>query len=108
MANHKQSIVTFKAEGSLVQALKALPNRSEFIRAAILSALDNVCPLCQGTGLLTPEQKTHWAKFAEDHALRECGDCHEWHIVCRRSPAEHVHARHGKRAPERQSTRKGN
>ncbi|MBP7937156.1 MAG: CopG family transcriptional regulator [Phycisphaerae bacterium] len=96
MPNHKQSIVTFKAEGSLVEALKTLPNRSEFIRAAILAALDNVCPLCQGTGLLTPEQKAHWAKFAEDHAVRECGDCHEWHIVCCRPPAERVHTRQRK------------
>lgn len=101
MPNHKHSIVTFKAEGSLVEALRGLPNRSEFIRAAILAALENVCPLCQGTGLLKPQQKMHWAKFTEDHALRECGDCHEWHIVCRRAPAERVHGGRGRRTSNR-------
>jgi hypothetical protein len=78
------SIVTFKADPSLLEALQGIENRSEFIRAALLSALDNICPLCKGRGLLTPNQKEHWASLAADHSLEECDDCHEFYLVCRR------------------------
>jgi len=91
MAGAEQSIVTFKADPSLVEALRMVPNRSAFIRSAILAALENQCPLCAGTGILTPEQKRHWSKFAEDHAVQECAECHEWHLVCARGGEEHSH-----------------
>jgi len=80
----KSEIITFKADSSLLDALHGIRNRSEFIRAAILSALENVCPLCGGTGILTPEQRNHWDQFAADHTVEECDDCHEVHLVCRR------------------------
>lgn len=94
MTNSKQKdcIITFKADTSLLAALKSIPNRSEFIRAAILTALESFCPLCQGTGVLTPNQKTHWDAFARRHPMRECDDCHEVHLVC---PQEGAAARHG-------------
>ena len=92
MAQNKERIVTFKADEALVGALRAIPNRSEFIRSAILAALDNSCPLCLGTGLLTPEQKTHWNTFAADHAVQECTQCHEWHLVCSHEPNTPAHA----------------
>ncbi len=82
---HLESVITFKADAALMAALKRVPNRSEFIRAAILAALDNHCPLCGGTGVLTPHQKTHWEVFARRHPLRECSDCHEAHLVCEQS-----------------------
>ena len=78
----KQEIVTFKVDSSLLEVLRELPNRSEFIRRAILNSLDNVCPLCQGSGVLTPNQKKHWDSFLSDHQLAECDDCHEIHLVC--------------------------
>ena len=77
-----QTIVTFKADTSLVEAMKHVPNRSEFIRTAILTALDSLCPLCSGSGVLTANQKNHWDEFARTHAVRECEDCHEVHMVC--------------------------
>jgi hypothetical protein len=82
MGQQKQAIVTFKAEQALAEALRAIPNRSAFIRAAVLAALDNVCPLCHGTGILSPDQKRHWEKFAESHRVAECDECHEWHLIC--------------------------
>ncbi len=82
MSQSKQAIVTFKAEPSLVEALRGVPNRSAFIRSAVLAALENTCPLCNGAGILTPEQKAHWEAFAVDHSVTECRDCHEWHLVC--------------------------
>ena len=86
MAKQKDEIITFKADRSLLDAMRGIPNRSAFIRSAILAALDSTCPLCQGTGVLTPEQRRHWEEFAVDHALAECEDCHELHVVCGRRP----------------------
>jgi hypothetical protein len=87
----KESVITFKADASLLEALKNIPNRSEFIRSAILGALESYCPLCQGTGVLSPNQKTHWNAFAAHHPLRECEDCHEVHLICSQddSPQQH-------------------
>lgn len=84
----KSEIITFKADSSLIEALHGIPNRSEFIRSAILSALQNICPLCGGAGLLTPGQMNHWDQFARDHRLEECEDCHEIRLVCQKSPRE--------------------
>ena len=78
----KKEIITFKVNAALRGAMKGIPNRSEFIRAAILAALDSACPLCCGTGILTPEQKEHWQRFAVDHPIEECEDCQAVHLVC--------------------------
>jgi len=78
----KQEIIAFKVDKALAEALGRLPNRSEFIRAAILSALKNSCPLCQGTGLLSPEQKRHWESFLHSHTLNTCDECQAVHLVC--------------------------
>jgi hypothetical protein len=86
MSKNKQAIVTFKADESLLEVLRSLPNRSAFIRSAVLQALDHLCPLCQGTGILTPPQKEHWEEFAADHSMEECTECHEWRLVCAHEP----------------------
>ena len=90
MARPKDEIITFKADASLLEAMRGIPNRSAFIRAAILAALESTCPLCQGTGVLTPEQQQHWDDFAVDHAVVECEKCHVLRVVCtnRRDGAE--------------------
>ena len=78
----KQDVITFKVDESLREALEQVPNRSEFIRSAIQAALEGTCPLCRGTGTLTPEQRRHWQAFARCHSLRTCDDCHAVHLVC--------------------------
>jgi hypothetical protein len=78
----KQEIISFKVDKTLVSALEGIENRSEFIRAAILSALQNICPLCKGSGILTPDQYRHWDNFSQNHTVEECGTCHAYHIVC--------------------------
>jgi hypothetical protein len=95
MAKNKQEIITFKADSSLLDAMKGIPNRSAFIRSAVLAALDSMCPLCRGTGVLTPDQRKHWEAFAVDHAVTECEECHELHVVCARRPAGPRRAGHG-------------
>lgn len=78
----KQELITFKVDSSLSEALRGIPNRSEFIRHAILVALDNVCPLCAGSGILSSNQRKHWEHFSNHHKLEECEECHEVHLVC--------------------------
>ncbi len=92
MAKDKQDIITFKVPESLRDAMKGIPNRSEFIRTAVLTALNSVCPLCKGTGILMPNQKTHWDKFAADHHIEECRTCRARHLVCAaKETADEVH-----------------
>jgi hypothetical protein len=85
------TLFTFKADPALAEALRAVPNRSLFIRTALLAALDSACPLCQGTGVLTLEQRGHWEAFVKHHPLRECGDCSARHPVCDHEHDEHAH-----------------
>jgi hypothetical protein len=80
----KQDIITFKVDRKLHDILKNMPNRSEFIRSAILNTLGSICPLCNGTGVLTPEQKGHWDEFTTDHSLEICDNCNELMLVCSR------------------------
>jgi hypothetical protein len=90
MARVKHGMVTFKVDASLLAAMEGIANRSEFIRGAVLAALESACPLCKGTGILTPNQKRHWDAFAVDHSVRACHDCHEVALVCTKRRRRHV------------------
>jgi hypothetical protein len=78
----KAHIITFKANDALKEALEGITNRSEFIRGAILSALEGACPLCRGTGVLSEEQRLHWKEFSTTHGVQRCDDCNVNHLVC--------------------------
>ena len=78
----KQSIITFKVDDELLQIIRDIPNRSAFIRSAILDALGSVCPLCNGSGMLSKKQKQHWDDFSADHHIRSCDECNENILVC--------------------------
>ncbi len=78
----KQDTITFKADAALVEALRGMPGRSDFLRAAVLAALNNTCPLCKGSGILTIRQMEHWAAFAKKHHFEKCGECDEYQLVC--------------------------
>jgi len=80
----KLEVVTFKAEAPLVEALEGVPNRSEFIRSAILSALEGSCPLCGGRGSLSLEQRRHWDEFMKRHKVKRCKECSGMTISCGR------------------------
>ena len=54
---NKGEIITLKVDEALLEALSGIQNRSAFIRSAILSALGNICPLCNGLGTLTSSPK---------------------------------------------------
>jgi hypothetical protein len=79
----KQETVTFKVDEDLMEIIKEIPNRSEFIRRAILSAMGTICPLCNGSGMLTPNQKKHWDDFSVNHVIARCRQCDERVLVCK-------------------------
>ncbi len=81
----RSEIISFKADESLVDALSGVPNRSEFIRNALLSALENTCPLCGGTGVITPNQRKHMRELEQNHSFKVCSGCREVKIVCDKS-----------------------
>jgi len=91
MKKEKLDIITFKVPESLRDAMKGIHNRSEFIRTALVAALDSLCPLCKGTGVIMPNQRTHWDSFTTEHHFEECDTCSAVHVVCDRSPHETVH-----------------
>jgi hypothetical protein len=79
---HDYEVITFKADRDLLEAMQGISNRSAFIRQAILAALDSTCPVCSGTGVLTPNQQNHWSEFMQHHRLEKCDNCREIHLVC--------------------------
>ena len=81
-AQTKPEVITFKADPALAAALRGIPNRSAFIRAALSATLAGVCPLCRGTGRLSQDQHRHWEAFTDTHSLEECRRCHALHLVC--------------------------
>lgn len=82
MDSSKHEVVTFKVDSALSEKLNKIRNRSEFIRQALLVALDNHCPLCNGSGVLTQHQKQHWDEFIKNHSFRRCDSCMEYHLTC--------------------------
>jgi hypothetical protein len=80
---------SFKADRDLVALLKGVRNRSEFIRNAILAALGDTCPLCNGTGILQPRQRHDWDAFTRSHPVAECKRCHGRVFTCDGEPLTH-------------------
>jgi hypothetical protein len=82
MSISKTDLITFKVEHPLAELINKMPNKSDFIRKSILASLQNTCPLCQGTGVLTPQQQGHWKSFTEHHKIERCADCNAVHLQC--------------------------
>lgn len=74
-ADRQQEIVTFKVDKALLDALKGIPNRSRFIREAIAAALNQACPICNGSGRLTAEQRALLEEFKGRPVLKRCETC---------------------------------
>jgi hypothetical protein len=82
----REHTVCFKVDTATAETMHGIPNRSDFLRSAVLAALRNTCPVCRGTGHLSPRQMSHWRTFAESHAFERCTDCEEYHWVCAATP----------------------
>jgi hypothetical protein len=42
-----------------------------------------VCPVCNGSGMLSKNQKRHWDDLSTDHTMKLCNDCNETILVCK-------------------------
>lgn len=94
MKKQKDETITFKVDRSLLEAMRGIQNRSNFIRESVLAALQNACPLCRGTGILTPNQKKHWDALGKDHFFEDCKKCHEVYLTCgKTAPKKAAHSR---------------
>ena len=83
MNNQKQEIITFKVDKKFADIIKQLPNRSDFIRKAIMAAMENTCPFCRGTGIITAQQKPHWEEFLKHHTVKKCDECEAVLLKCK-------------------------
>jgi hypothetical protein len=73
--SRKAALVAFKVEPELARILDQLPNKSDFIRRAIIAQLNMACPLCAGTGTLPRGLHDHYAQHLRDIAQRSCDRC---------------------------------
>lgn len=73
----KSTIVAFKVEAELAEFLDNLPNKSEFIRKAILAQFGMTCPLCVGSGVVPRGVHDHYKPVIDDHNRRPCEKCKE-------------------------------
>jgi len=78
----KEQVVTFKVDNRMYEQLQNTPNKSEFIRNALFKALNNICPVCSGQGVLNSCQQEHWAEFTSHHHLERCSSCKSVHLAC--------------------------
>lgn len=91
MKKGKEHTFTFKTDEELADRLARMENRSEFIRRAVKTALGQTCPLCQGSGSLSPEQEKHWRHFLDVHSLQHCDECQAVHFVCQSDKEGDLH-----------------
>lgn len=71
----KSEIVAFKVEKDLAEFLDKLPNKSEFIRKAILAQFGMTCPLCVGSGVVPRGVHDHFKPVISDQNARPCEKC---------------------------------
>ena len=71
----KSQIVAFKVEEELAEFLDKLPNKSEFIRKAILAQFKMTCPLCVGSGVVARGLHDHYKPVIAANNTRPCDKC---------------------------------
>jgi len=74
-AVQKDKVLAFKVEQPLFDLLNKLPNKSEFIRRAIVAQLGMSCPLCNGKGIVSQGIHQHFKPVLESHRSRNCQRC---------------------------------
>ncbi len=73
--SQKSNIVAFKVEDELAVFLNNLPNKSEFIRKAILAQFGMTCPLCTGSGVVPRGVHEHYGPVIKAQNKRPCEKC---------------------------------
>jgi hypothetical protein len=69
----KNAVVAFKVEEELAEFLNKLPNKSAFIRKAIVAQMSMACPLCHGSGQVSRWVHDHYEPFLT--MARKCDSC---------------------------------
>jgi hypothetical protein len=70
-----KTLVAFKVEPELAEVLNRLPNKSAFIRKAIVAHLGLTCPLCNGSGSVSRGIHNHFAALIHAHRIQACVGC---------------------------------
>jgi len=71
----KSKIVAFKVEEELADFLDNLPNKSDFIRKAVLAQFGMTCPLCAGSGVVPRGIHDHYKPVIAAENKRPCEKC---------------------------------
>jgi hypothetical protein len=71
----KSQIVAFKVEEDLAEFLNKVPNKSAFIRKAIIAQLGMTCPLCTGAGVVPRGIHDHYSPILDKYNVRKCDGC---------------------------------
>jgi hypothetical protein len=86
--SRKTAVVAFKVEEELAKILNGLPNKSAFIRKAIVAQLDMACPLCHGSGVLPKGLHDHYEHLLPKISSRSCESCGDKVSVASADPGE--------------------
>jgi len=86
--SRKSAVVAFKVESELADILNELPNKSAFIRKAIVAQLNMACPLCNGSGVLPKGLRDHYAALLPKLNSRSCDSCGDKVTVHAPDPGE--------------------
>lgn len=70
-----KTVVAFKVEEELAELLNKLPNKSAFIRKAIVAQLGMACPLCNGAGVVPKGVHDHYAPLLAQFNQGHCEGC---------------------------------
>jgi hypothetical protein len=71
----RDRIISFKVNPELGRLLDALPNKSDFIRQAILTQFRAICPFCRGKGVVPRGLGEHYTGVFACHRHVRCAGC---------------------------------
>ena len=91
MAERRNVVMTFKVEPELAEALRRMPNTSEFIREAVRDRIGHVCPMCLGTGRVTELQHLAASNLMTRHSPVQCTRCGQQEFAPCHRLDEHPH-----------------
>ncbi|MCG3135001.1 MAG: hypothetical protein HMLKMBBP_02494 [Planctomycetes bacterium] len=71
----KSVVVTFRVDSHLAEALDRIPDKSAFIREALVNRLHEPCPACNGTGRVDCDAAEWLAGVLRENGATNCECC---------------------------------